>query len=154
MIVLSRTPRSSIAIDQPTDVMIGVLEEPGVHLHLPGQYRLEFVRHVVPRRNLGVTLGQFCVRGDDSQLFLTGEGTLPLHVPSVVERTLIFVAPLLGDVVGSMGRSWSEVHEERLVRHERLLLTHPADGSIGQVLGQVITLLWRRRRLDRRRAVI
>ena len=47
-----------------------------------------------------------------------------------------------------------EVDEERLVRHQRLLLADPADAVVGQVLGEVIALLGRRRRLDRRRAVV
>ncbi len=29
------------------DVVVGVLEEPGVYLHLAGEYRLELVGHVV-----------------------------------------------------------------------------------------------------------
>ena len=40
-------------IDQPPDVVVGVLEEPGEHLHLAGEHRLQVVWHVVPRRDLG-----------------------------------------------------------------------------------------------------
>jgi hypothetical protein len=47
-----------------------------------------------------------------------------------------------------------EIDEERLVGHQRLLLTHPADGTIRQVLCQVITLFRRSGGLHRRRAVI
>ena len=39
-------------VDQAADVVVGVLQEPGVHLHLPLQHRLERVVHVVPRRDL------------------------------------------------------------------------------------------------------
>jgi hypothetical protein len=141
-------------INQPTNVMIGVLEEPGVHLHLPGQHRLQLVRHVIPSRDLGMPGGQLGFRRDDSQLLLTGECTLPLHVPAVIEGTFVTVGPLLGDVVRGVRRARREIHKERLLRHQRLLLTHPRDGPIGQILGQVIALLWRRRRLDRRRTVI
>ena len=38
-------------VDQTADVVIGVLEEPGVHLHLAGEHRLELVGHVLPRRD-------------------------------------------------------------------------------------------------------
>ena len=92
--------------------------------------------------------------GDDSQFFLPGERLLPLQVPPVVELPLIPVGPLLGDVVGSVRRAGREVDEERLVRHQRLLLTHPAHSPIGQILGQVISLLGGRRRLNRSRAVV
>ncbi len=53
--------------------------------------------------------------------------------------------------VRSAGR---EVQEERPVRHQRLLLAHPVAGSIGEVLGQVIALLGRRRWLHGRRALV
>ena len=35
-------------VDEPADVVVGVLEEPGVDLHLAGEHRLEVVGHVVP----------------------------------------------------------------------------------------------------------
>ena len=41
-------------VDHPADVVVGVLEEPRVHLHLALEHRLELVGHVVPRRDLGV----------------------------------------------------------------------------------------------------
>ena len=44
-------------VDQPADVVVGVLEEPGVHLHLAGEHRLELVGHVVPRRDHVMTGG-------------------------------------------------------------------------------------------------
>ena len=41
-------------IDQPADVMVGVLHERGVHLHLALEHRLELGIHVVPGRDLRV----------------------------------------------------------------------------------------------------
>ncbi len=38
-------------VDDPAHVVVGVLEEPGVHLHLALEHRLELVGHVVPRRD-------------------------------------------------------------------------------------------------------
>ena len=98
-----------------------------------------------------VSLG---VGRDHPQLLLTGEGALALHIPPLVELTGIPIRPLLGDVMGGMGGPGREVHKERLVRHQRLLLTDPADRVVGQVLGQVVPLLGCRRRLDRRRALV
>ena len=66
----------------------------------------------------------------------------------------VLVGPLLRHVVRRVGRARREVDEERLVRHQRLLLADPADRPVGQVLGEVVALLGRRRRLDRRRAVV
>jgi hypothetical protein len=98
--------------------------------------------------------GQLGVRRDDPELPLPGEDALALDVPAVVELTGVPVRPLLGHVVRSMRRAGGEVHEERLVRHQRLLLPHPAHRSVGQVLGQVVALFRGGRRLDRRGAVV
>ena len=43
-----------------------------------------------------------------------------------------------------------EVHEEGLVRHQRLLLADPVDGVVGEILGEVVTLLRSPVGLDRR----
>ncbi len=141
-------------VDQPADVVIGVLQEPGVHLHLPGQHRLQLVGHVVPRRDHVVPHGQLRVGRDHTQLLLTGERALALHVPAVVEPAGVPVGPLLGDVVRRVGRAWREVDEEGLVGHQRLLLTDPADRMVREIIGQVVTLLGRGRRLDRSRPVV
>ena len=54
----------------------------------------------------------------------------------------------------SVRRPRCEVHEERLVGHERLLLARPLDRLVGHVLGEVVALLRRRLGLDRRRALV
>ena len=43
-------------IEQPSDVVIGVFQEPGVHLHLAGKYRLHLRINVIPCLNLRRTL--------------------------------------------------------------------------------------------------
>ena len=118
-----------------------MLQEPGVDLHLAGQHRLERVVHVVPGRDLGRPDGQLGVGGDDPQLLLAGEDLLPQPVPALVEAALVPVRPLGGDMVGGVGGPEGEVDEERLVGHQRLLLTHPVDRPVGHVLGEVIALL-------------
>src|SRR6187200_341177 len=42
-----------------------------------------------------------------------------------------------------MGGTGREVHEEGLVRHQRLLLADPVDGMVGKVFGEVVALLRR-----------
>ena len=51
-------------------------------------------------------------------------------------------------------RTGREVDEERLVRHQRLLLADPAHTVVREILGEVVALLRGRRRLDRCRAVV
>ena len=50
-------------IDQPADVMVGVLHERGVDLHLALEHRLELRIHVVPGRDLLVARRQLGVGG-------------------------------------------------------------------------------------------
>ena len=69
-------------VDQPADVVVGVLEEPGVDLHLAGQHRLELVGHVVPGGDLVVPGGELGVGRDHPELLLPGEGALALRRPS------------------------------------------------------------------------
>ena len=137
-------------VDEPADVVVGVLQEPGVDLHLAGEHRLEVVRHVVPGA------GSRSGRADSS----VSAGTTPSSfwrarvssrngVPAGVEPALVLVAPLGGHVVRGVGGPGREVHEERLVGHQRLLLVDPGDRLVGQVLGEVVALLRRLRRLDR-----
>ena len=141
-------------VEHPADVMVGVLHERGVDFHLALERRLELGIHLVPRRDLLVARREHGVGADDAQLLLLVEGDLALLVPAVRELALVLVDPLLRHVVRRVRRARREVDEERLVAHQRLLLAHPGDRLVGQVLGQVIALGRRLRRLDRRRALV
>jgi hypothetical protein len=136
-------------VDQASHLVVRLLEESGVDLHLLGQDRLELGRHVVPRRDLGVAFGEFGVLRDDAQLLLLGQNPLAQHIPAVVELALVLVRPLLGHVVRGVSGARGEVHEERFVGSECLLLTHPRDGAIGKVLVQRVALFRRLLRLNR-----
>ena len=136
-------------VDDPADVVVGVLEEAGVHLHLPLEDRLELVGHVVPRGDQVVARGELGVGGDHPELLLPGEGLLALRVPAVGELPLVLLDPLGGDVVGGVRGAGCEVDEEGLVGHERLLLADPVHAVVGEVVGEVVALLRRGRWLDR-----
>ena len=92
--------------------------------------------------------------GMTPELLLPGEGLLAQLVPALVELALVLVRPLLRHVVRRMGRAGREVDEERLVGRERLLLADPVDGLVGHVLHEVVALLGRLLRLDRRGALV
>ena len=134
---------------QPADVVVGVLEEAGVHLHLAREDRLEVVGHVVPRRDLGGSRGQLGVGGMTPSSFWRAKVSLAQGVPAVVERALVLVGPLGRHVVRRVRRARGVVDEERLVGHERLLLADPVDRAVGHVLGEVVALLRRPVGLDR-----
>ena len=141
-------------VDQPPDLEVRVLQEAGVHLHLTREDRLQLSRHVVPRGNLLVAGSQLAVRRHDAELLLAGQDLLTQSIPPVIEATLVLRRPLSGHVVRRVGRTGGVVDEERLVRHERLLLAHPPDRPVGHVLAEVIPLLRRPLRLDRARALV
>ena len=141
-------------VDEPPDVVVGVREERRVHLHLAGEDGLELVGHVVPRRDLRGPRRELRVGGDHAERLLAGEDLLPERVPARVEATAVAVDPVLGHVVGRVRRARREVHEERPVGHQRLLLAHPRDGLVGHVLGEVVPLLRSLGRLERRRALV
>ena len=136
-------------VDEPPDVVVGVLEEAGVDLHLPGQHRLEVVRHLVPGGDLLGPARSARPRAGSRR------------APSGARRSPRAARPSPGrscpctssdhsarHVVRRMRGAGREVDEERLVGHQRLLLPDPPDRLVGHVLGEVVALL---RRLGRAR---
>src|SRR6185436_14624718 len=95
---------------------------------------LQLVGGVAPGRDLLVAYGQLRVLRDDTELLLAREGLFPQRVPPAVEPALVLRRPLRRHVVWRMGRAGGEVGEEGLVRHQRLLLADPLDGTVRQVL--------------------
>ena len=141
-------------IEQPADMVVGILQEPGVDLHLPAQHRLECVRHLVPGRDFLVPRGELAIRRNDAQLLLAREGLFAQLVPALVELALVLVRPFLRHVVRRVGGAGREVDEERLVGNERLLLADPVDRLVGHVLHEVIALFGRLLHFDRRGAFV
>ena len=91
---------------------------------------------------------------DHAELLLAREDPLALGVPAVVELAGVLVRPFLRDVVRRVRRTRREVHEERLVGHQRLLLAHPLDRLVGHVAHEVVALLRGAIGLDRGRALV
>jgi hypothetical protein len=141
-------------VDDPADVVVGVLQGARIDLHLAFQDGLDLLGHVVPGRYLVVAGGQVGVGANDAEFLLPGKSDLALGVPAVRELAPVFIGPLFRHMMRGVRRAGREVHEERLVRHEGLLGANPVDGMIGQVLSQVVALLRRRRWLDRIQALI
>ena len=81
-------------VDQPPDVVVGVLQEAGVDLHLAREHRLEVVRDVVPGGDLVGPGGQLGVGRDHAELLLAGERLLAQRVPALVELALVLRRPL------------------------------------------------------------
>jgi hypothetical protein len=90
-------------VQQPPHVPVGVLREPGEHLHLAGVQLLLGVAQRVPGREHIRALGQLGVRRDHPELLLAGEHLLAQLVPSLGELPLVLVRSFLGDMMGGVG---------------------------------------------------
>ena len=137
------------SIEYPSDLMVGVLHEAGVDLHLSAEHRLEVLGDVIPGHDLGRASRELRVLGNNTQFLLACQRFLTQDIPTGVELALVLIAPLLGHVVGSVGGPGRVVHEERLARHQCLLLAHPGKSMVGQVLGEVVALFRSFRRFHR-----
>ena len=98
--------------------------------------------------------GERGVVWNDAELLLPGERFFAQLVPAAVELAFVFVRPFLRDMMGRVGRARREIHHERLVGHQHLLLAHPGDGAVREVFRQRIALLGRLGRLHGRCALI
>ncbi len=86
-------------IEQPADVMIGVLEKACVDLHLARENWLELRGHVVVGGDFLGSFGELRIAGYHAELLLACEGLFPHLVPTGVELALVFVCPLLRHVM-------------------------------------------------------
>jgi hypothetical protein len=82
-------------LDDAADVVVGLLQVAGVHLHEPGEELLLLVVEGAPSLDLLGPLGQLRVLRDHAQLLLLGERRLADVVPPLVELALVLVHPLL-----------------------------------------------------------
>ncbi len=135
-------------VQQAPDLVIGVLEEAGEDLHHAGVEPAFVVGELVPLLHVGVVSRQHRVLGDDAQFLLPREHLLAVGVPAVVELALVLVGPFLGHLVGRMVGAGREVEEERFVGRDLFEVGDELDRLVGQIDGEVVTLLGRLRRLD------
>ena len=128
-------------VEHPADVPVGVLREPGEHLHLPGIQLPLGIGQTIPRRVRRWPLGELGVRRDDTERLLPLESLFAVDVPPVVELALVLVRPCLGHVVGRMCRAGGVVDEPRLLSVLRTDGVEPLDRLVGDVVGEVVQLL-------------
>jgi hypothetical protein len=134
--------------EQPPDVVIGVAQEPSEHLHHPRVQAPLIVAERLPRGNVRVVARQLRGLRDDAELLLAREHLLTVGVPTIVEGALVTVGPLTGNVVRRVHRTGTKMHIERLVGVDLLGVRDKLDRAVGQILGQVVALIGRFRRLD------
>ena len=113
-------------VDDPADLRVGVLREPGVHLRHAAEHRLLLVGQLRPRPHevgLGegavghrVHVGELGAGGQDAALDHARQHPLAVGLVAVVERALVLVDVLLRRVVRRVVRAGAEPQVPGLVR--------------------------------------
>ncbi len=151
-------PRLLQVINDAADLRVGVFRESGEDLgHVREQLLLVCVQGI-PRADMvgrvGLRLRQ---RVDRRELRVLRQHAFLDHarqhpgavgIIAVVELALVFVDVFLRGVVRGVVGTRVVEHEPRFRRVGDLLVANHPDGLIGQVLGEVVALLGRGRRLD------
>ena len=121
-----------------------VFPEGGIDLHLAGEELLLVGGQLVPVLDGLGLVGQLRALGHHAQRDLPRQRFFAQLVPAAVEAALVLGDPFLGHMMRRMGGARCEIHEERLVRRERLLELHPGDGLVGHVGHEVVAGVVRR----------
>ena len=130
-------------------VVVGVLRNPANTSIMRAYSLRSSAESVLPVLHVGIVARQFGVLGDDAQLLLPRKRLFAIGIPAIVELALVLVGPLLRHVMRRVHRARAEVHEEGLVGRDLFGVGDEADCLVHQILGQVIALFRRFRRLDR-----
>ena len=142
-------PEHAQELDQPPDLVIGVGQETGEHLHHPAVEAADSRRQRPPVGHVGIVPRQLRVGGNDAEFLLPGEHLLPVGVPAVVKLARVPVRPFLRHVVRSVRGAEAQMQVERLGRVDLLDVGNELHRLADQVLAEVVTLLGRARRLHR-----
>ena len=127
-------------LDDPANLVVGVHEVGGVHVHLAEEHlplvRVELLPLLQQVLRPG---GELRALRDDAELLLVREDLVAKLVPSLVEELQLagLLDPLRRGVVGRVRPARRVVDEEGLVGRERVHLVHVADGLVGHGGGQV-----------------
>ena len=140
--------QSGEEVDHAPDVVVGLLEERGVHLHLPRVEPPRVRGQRVPRLDPLRPRRELRARRHDAHRELPREHLLAPAVPAMVELAAIALDPLRLDVMRRVPGAQAVVHEERLVRRDRAQVGQVLDRAVGEVRVEVVALLRPPRRVD------
>ena len=142
------------AVNQSSDVMVGVSHETSIIFHQSQIDRLRFRRLVFPG---GKFRGARCELGtsrNDAQFQLPGMRQLSLFIPSVIELAFEHFTPLGRRMMRRVNRSSTEVTEPGLFRIRCADVSCPSNRLVRDVLGEVVTLFRSFRLIDGNRISI
>ena len=140
-------PERAQELHQPPDLVIGVGQETGEHLHHPGSEPPGGRGQRRPVGHVRIVPRQLRVGRDDAEFLLPGEHLLPVGVPALVELARVPVRPFLRHVVRRVRGAEAQMQVERLGRVDLLDVGDELHRLVDQVLAEVVPLLGRARRL-------
>ena len=140
-------------LDDAAGLVIGVLERAAEDLHPAGADLLVGVAQFLPRRDARGAWRELGVGRDDPEFLLACQGALTEPVIAVVELASVSLHVLARHADRRLVPVRREVRDPRLLGMDRLLPLDPGDRPVGHVGLQVIALLRRSRRLQRRRVL-
>src|SRR5262249_27509246 len=94
----------------------------------------------IPRRNLLGPRRELGVCRDHTELLLADKRLLTNLVPTLVELSLELVDPFLWCMMRRMGRAAGVIGEERLLRCDCMLFSHPGGRSVGQQFVEMLRI--------------
>ena len=155
-------------VEQPAQVVVRVREEAGVYLGHPREQAPLVLVQRIPRAGeiqlrerlviraatrVGcadrVECRQLGIGRHQAQFLLASQGLFPHRLITHVEATLELLDPVGRGMVRRVAGSRCVVEEERLFRCDRLGVLDELKGLVGEVIGEVVTLLRRTRRFHR-----
>ena len=135
--------------DQPTDLVIGVIEERGERFLEPGADLLLILGQVVPGVDAGVAGREFGPFGDHPEFELPFVPTLTDDVPALVVLAAVLLQVALGCLVRGVGRTERHVGEERAIGTHTLAVADHLHQLVDHVFADVIAVFGATRRFDR-----
>ena len=124
-------------VQQPADVMVGVLRVARVHLHLAREHALAVLIQRIPGGHRLVARREDRVGRDHAELLLALERLLAKLVPALIEPPLVLLRPLLPDVMRRMAATGRVVQAPRLLGVMAANAVQPVDRLVGHRLWEV-----------------
>jgi len=111
-----------------------VLHITSKHFHQPSLKSTLVRGDIIPRIHGGRASGQLSISGNPPKRFLPGKNLLAQLIPPLIKLSGILVRPWLKNLMRSMCRAGSPVHQKRVIRRVGTVLFQPGDGSIRKIL--------------------
>ncbi len=137
------------AVDQSTDLVVGVIEERGERFLESRTDLLLILGEVVPGIDTGVAGREFGPVGDHAEFELTFVPALTNDVPAFVVLAAVLLQVALRRLVRSVRRTERHVREERAIGPHTLAVADHLHQLVDHVFADVIAVFGTTRRFDR-----